>query len=86
MTVTAMQINRAENLSSRLEEALYHMNSAVKELEGSADSICSDLVSSLKELIFSAGSEKQNCDDILAEADKMELAAMNREYERSVLA
>ena len=85
MTVTALQIDRAEDIASRLEEALYHMHSAVEELEGAADSLCSDLVSTLRELIFSAESEKQSCDEVLAEADRQELAAMNSEYERSVL-
>lgn len=84
MSVTALQIDRAEDIASRLEEALYHM-SVVEELDGAADSLCSDLVSTLRELIFSAESEKQSCDEVLAEADRQELAAMNREYERSVL-
>lgn len=85
MSVTALQIDRAEDIASRLEEVLYHMHSAVEELEGANDTLCSELVSALTELIFSAESEKQNCDEVLAEADRQELAAMNREYERSVL-
>lgn len=85
MTVTASQIDRAEDVASRLEEALYHMRSAAEELEGAADGICSDLVSTLRDLISSAETDKQSYDEVLAEADRQELAAMNREYERSVL-
>lgn len=85
MSVTSLQVDRAEDIASRLEEALYHMHSAVEGLEGATDSLCADLISTLQELIFSAESEKQNCDEVLAEADQQELAAMNREYERSVL-
>lgn len=85
MNVTALQIDRAEDVASRLEEVLYHMRSAVEELEGAADSFCSDLVSALRELSLSAESEKQNCDEVLAEADRQELMAMNRKYERSAI-
>lgn len=85
MSITALQIDHAENVASRLEEALYHMHSAVEELEGVADSFCSDLVSVLRELSFSMESEKKSCDEVLAEADRQELMEMNREYERSVL-
>lgn len=85
MHISTSQIDHAEDVSARLEEALHLMHGAVEELEGAADSVCSDLVSTLRELIFFAESEKQNCDEVLAEADQQELAAMNREYERSVL-
>ena len=85
MNVTALQIDRAEDMSSRLEGALYYMQGAIEELEGADDDFCSDLVSGLEELISTAKSEKQNYDEVLDEADRRELAAMNREYERSVL-
>ena len=85
MNMLSMQADRAEDMASRLEGALYYMQGAIEELEGEDDDFCSDLVSGLEELITTAKSEKRNYDEVLAEADRRELAAMNREYERSVL-
>lgn len=85
MNMLSMQADRAEDMASRLEGALYYMQGAIEELEGADDDFCSDLVSGLEELISIAKSEKRNYDEVLAEADRRELAAMNREYERSVL-
>lgn len=73
--VTADQVDRAESVTSALEEVLYHLHSAKEELEGSGSRTV-EHISMIEEIISAAEEEK---------ADAQELAAMNREYERSVL-
>lgn len=83
-TVTAEQVDRAENVTSVLEEALYYLRGAKEELEGS-DSRTVEYICLIEEIISAAEEEKAEYDAILREYDEQELAAMNQEYERSVL-
>ena len=82
--VTADQVDRAESVTSALEEVLYHLHSAKEELEGSGSRTV-EHISMIEEIISAAEEEKAEYDAILDKADAQELAAMNREYERSVL-
>lgn len=82
--VTANQVDRAESVTSALEEVLYHLHSAKEELEGSGSRTV-EHISMIEEIISAAEEEKAEYDAILDKADAQELAAMNREYERSVL-
>lgn len=77
-------VDRAENVTSALEEVLYHLHSAKEELEGSGSRTV-EHISMIEEIISAAEEEKAEYDAILDKADAQELAAMNREYERSVL-
>ena len=85
MSVTPEQISYSDNVYGRLEEALYHLHSAVEELQDARDSACSDMAADLKNLISFAEEEMGKHDEILAEADRIESREMNRAYERSVM-
>lgn len=85
MSVTPEQISYSDNVYGRLEEVLYHLHSAVEELQDANDSACSDMVADLKNLITCAEEEMGKHDEILAEADRIESREMNRAYERSVM-
>ena len=85
MSVTPDQISYSDNVSGRLEEALYHLHSAVEELQDAQDGACSDMVTDLRNLISFAEEEMSKHSEILAEANLIELQEMNRAYERSVL-
>jgi len=85
MICTADRVEHAEDMVSAFEEVLYHVRSAVEEVIGKNDSTCKDVVSMLNDVIDTIETERETYDDIIAEAEKRELAAMNRDYERSVL-
>lgn len=82
--ITVEQVDRAESVASVLEETLYHLRSAKEELEGSGSRTV-EHICLIEEIIGAAEEEKAEYDAILDKADAQELAAMNREYERSVL-
>lgn len=84
MSVTAKQIGIAEDLSSRLEEALRHIYGAIEELEGVADPACKAMVIDLRQIASCAQDEKSSYDETLAIAEEQEIAYLNRAYERSV--
>ena len=85
MNVTPEQISYSDNVYGHLEEVLYHLHSAVEELQDANDSACSDMAADLKNLISFAEEEMGKHDELLAEADRIEQQQMNRAYERSVL-
>ena len=61
--VTADQVDRAENVTSALEEVLYHLHSAKEELEGSGSRTV-EHISMIEEIISAAEEEKSRirCD------------------------
>ena len=85
MNNTIDRAEYAENIVDRLNEVLYCAQSAIEELEGVDNSACLDISMLLSSIVEIAEAEKKNCSDVFAEIDMLERAAMNHEYERSVL-
>lgn len=42
MTITTTRIEKFEDMSFRLQEAMCYMNSAIDELEGASDGLCAE--------------------------------------------
>lgn len=79
-----MNPEKAEELSCILEDAISSLKSALEQLEGSGTR-AEDETLILSEIIAKMEEEKGEYDCIIAEQDAKDLAALNREYERSLL-
>lgn len=79
------RVEYAENIIDRLNEVLYCVQDAIEVLDGADNTACLDISMLLSSIVEIAETEKRNYSGDFVEADMLERAAMNREYERSVL-